>query len=100
MKGEAEVPMVVGTPYKISIYMDKEEYKVYVDGEEIESGKHSKDFTKAHIIFGVWTTGVVVEENHKLDDVFVYEGDYDPNPSSAVKTEGKLAATWGSIKKQ
>ena len=100
MAGEGNVPMVVGTPYKISLYMEPKEYKVYVDGEEIISGKHEQNFTEGYLIFAVWTTGAAVEENYKLDDVVVYEGDYDPNPSLAVKSEGKLATTWGSIKAQ
>lgn len=98
--GEGNVPMVVGTPYKISIYMDTKEYKVYVDGEEIESGKHEQNFTEAYLIFAVWTMGAAIKENHMLDDVFVYEGDYDPNPSIAVENEGKATTAWGSIKAQ
>ncbi len=100
MAGEANVPMVVGTSYKISIYMDTSEYTVYVDGEEIESDKHGQDFSEAYLIFAVWTAGAAVDENYKLDDVFVYAGDYDPNPSAPVESEGKLTGTWGSIKTQ
>ena len=100
MAGEGNVPMIVGTPYKISIYMEAKTYKVYVDGKNIIEGKHEQDFTKGHLIFAAWTGATAIKENHKLDDVFVYEGDYDPNPSFSVKTEGKLATTWSSIKKQ
>ena len=100
MAGEGNVPMIVGTPYKISIYMEAKAYKVYVDGKNIIEGKHEQDFTKGHLIFAAWTGATAIKENHKLDDVFVYEGDYDPNPSFSVKTEGKLATTWSSIKKQ
>jgi len=100
MAGEGNVPMTVGTPYKISIYMEIKTYKVYVDGKQIIEGKHELDFTTGYLIFAAWTADAAIEENHKLDDVFVYEGDYDPNPSFSVKTEGKLAKTWGSIKKQ
>lgn len=100
MPGEGNVPMTVGTPYKISIYMEIKTYKVYVDGKEIISGKHQQDFTKGYLIFAAWTGATAIKENHKLDDVFVYEGDYDPNPSLFIKTEGKLATTWGSIKRQ
>jgi hypothetical protein len=98
MAGEGNVPMTVGTPYKISIYMEIKTYKVYVDGKKIIEGKHEQDFTKGYLIFAAWTGGAAINENHKLDDVFVYEGDYDPNPSFSVKIEGKLAKTWGRIK--
>ena len=98
MAGEGHVPMTVGTPYKISIYMEIKEYKVYIDGKEIIKGKHEQNFTKGYLIFAAWTGATAIKENHKLDDVFVYEGDYDLNPSLLVKTQGKLTTTWGSIK--
>ena len=100
MAGEGNTPMTPGTPYKISLYMDEQEYKLYVDGKEIINGKHQQNFSEGYLIFAVWTTGPAANENHRLDDVFVYEGDYDPNPSVAVKSEGKLTATWGGIKAQ
>ena len=90
-------PMQIGTPYKISIYMLPKKCTVYVDGDEILEIEHEQDFSDGHLIFAVWTTGPG-QENHILDDVFVYEGDYDPEPRVSVESEGKLTATWGSVK--
>jgi len=94
-------PMQIGTPYKISIYMLPEECTIYVDGKEILQIDHQQDFTEGYFIFATWTTGPG-KDNHVVDDAFVYEGDYDPNPplGSPVETQGKLTTTWGSIKAQ
>jgi len=100
MAGEGAVPMTVGEPYKISVYMTPDEYTVYVNGEEIISGEHAQNYTEGYLIFAVWTTGAAINENYKIDDVFVYEGDYDPNPSTPVEDAGKLTTTWGCIKAQ
>jgi len=98
MAGEGNVPMMVGTPYKISVYMRIRDYKVYVDGKEIISGKHEQNYTRGYLIFAAWTGATAIKENHKLDDVFVYEGDYVAKPSLSVKTGGELITAWGSIK--
>ena len=90
-------PMQIETPYKISIYMLPKECRIYVDGDEILQVDHQQDFAEGHLIFAVWTTGPG-QENHILDDVFVYEGDYDPEPQVSVESKGKLTATWGSVK--
>jgi hypothetical protein len=98
--GEGNIPMVEGTPYKISVYMKPQDCKAYVDGKQIIARKHEQNYTKGHLIFASWTSATAVKENHKIDDVFIYEGDYVAKPSISVKTEGKLTATWGSIKTQ
>jgi len=97
-EGEANIPMVFETPYKISIYMQPKDCTVYVDGEEIIARKHEQDYTKGYLIFAAWTSATAVVKNHTIDDVFVYEGDYVAKPSVAVKAGGKLVAAWGSIK--
>ena len=78
--------------------MKPQDCKVYVDGKQIVARKHEQKYTKAHLIFASWTGATTIKENHKIDDVFIYEGDYVAKPSISVKIEGKLTATWGSIK--
>ncbi len=92
-------PMQIETPYKISIYVTPKECVVYVDGDEIIKTDHQQNFTDGHLIFAAWTTGPG-NGNHIMGDAFVYEGDYDPNPSlgSPVESQGKLTTTWASIK--
>jgi hypothetical protein len=92
-------PMQIETPYKISIYITLKECTVYIDGEEIIKTDHEQDFNEGHLIFAAWTTGPG-DGNHILDDAFVYEGDYDPNPTpgSPVESQGKLATTWAGVK--
>lgn len=93
-----QTPMQIETPYKISIYMLPKECTVYVDGKEILQTDHGQNFTEGYLIFAAWTTGPG-KGNHKLDDVFIYEGNYNPSPrSQAVVSEGKLTATWGGLK--
>jgi len=85
-----------GTPMKLSLFLDKTEYKAYLDGNQFDEDKHGLNFSKGYMIFSS------AAAPGQMDNTLVYHGDYQPDAfekGRTVEVTSKLAIIFGKIKK-
>jgi len=82
---------------KVSLYLNEEHYKLYINGELVDEAEHESDMKKGYMSWsstGGWGL---------LDNVVIYGGDYNPKAfeiAKSVEPAQKLSSTWGAIKNQ
>ncbi len=71
----------------------------YIDGEWIEDCPMAS-FDQL-TIFHSWAAAQFLQEGGFVDDIVIFDDVRDPGeiPEQAVELEGKLAVTWGNLKK-
>ena len=87
----------LGTPMKLSLFLDSTTYRGYLDGNPFDEDKHGLKFSKGYMIFSS------AAAPGQMDDAVVYHGDYQPDAfekGRGVEYSGKLVLVWGNIKKK